>query len=79
MFKVGEKVRYRRALDADYTYGTIVELIDNIALIELIGHNRGVVTDVRIKYIERIKKAGVKRGSNRKKHSKRSTTKTKLQ
>ena len=76
MFKVGERVRYYRPLDEDYTYGIILELDEKIAIVKCIGYYNGI-TEVRIKYLEKIKKAGEKRGSY-KKHSKRSIIKTKL-
>lgn len=77
MFKVGERIKWRRALDADYSYGAIQELDNGIALVKCEGYYSGFITVVPIRYLEKPEKRGEKRGNN-KKHSKRSTTKTKL-
>ena len=76
MFKVGDRIKYCRALDEDYSYGTIQELVDEIALVKCEGYYYGIVV-VPVRYLEKIEKRGENSGSS-KKHSKRSTTKTKL-
>lgn len=78
MFKVGERIKYCRALDEEYSYGTIQELDDEIALVKCEGYYYGFVTVVPIRHLEKLEKRGENSESS-KKHSKRSTTKTKLQ
>ena len=76
MFKVGERVRYYRPLDEDYTYGIILEINEKTVIVKCIGNYTGL-TEVSIKHLIKVKKAGDKFG-NRKKYSKRSVIKTKL-
>lgn len=77
MFKVGEVVKWRSPLDADYSYGTILDIDRNIAVIAGSGYYTGLVTDVHMRYIRKLKRGGRGFGS-RKKYYKRAITQTKL-
>lgn len=73
MFKVGELVKFRNPLDADYSYGTIVEIDSrSVATILGSGYYTGVTTAVHLRYIEKAKRGGNGYGGG-KKYSKRST------
>ena len=58
MFKVGEVVKWRCPLDPDYSYGTIVKVRPNSALIECTGYYKGLITGVPKMYIEKLKGGG---------------------
>lgn len=73
MFKVGEAVRWRCPLDADYSYGYILEIKRSIATVLCTGYYIGCTTEVHLRYIEKVKGGGTV-GSNSKKYSKRSAT-----
>lgn len=73
VYEIGELVRWRCPLDADYSYGTILEINKNIARVEGSGYYTGVVTDVHLKYIEKLKRGGGGFGLH-KRNNKRSTT-----
>ena len=79
MVKVGDEVRWRNPLDADYSYGTIISLYKGKATVKETGYYHGVISEVYLRYIEKRGARGGKIvGSNSKKHNKRSTPKTKL-
>ena len=70
MYKIGELVRWRNPLDADYSYGTIQEIKEgNYFLIAGSGYYTGVTTEVHIRYIDKAGKGGKGYGGS-KKHSK---------
>ena len=77
MFKVGERVRWRSPLDADYSYGTIVSLRYTLATVEGSGYYKGVLSEVHVRYIESMERGGKSFGGN-KKQRKRAITKSKL-
>ena len=77
MFNIGDLVQWRNPLDADYSYGTILNIEGGMATIMCSGYYAGITTEVPIKYIEKIKRGGKGFGGS-KKYSKRSTTKIKL-
>ena len=71
MFKVGDRVRWRAPLDADYSYGTIIAIKRGFATVMETGYYQGVITEVHIKYMEKLKRGGKSFGSS-KKYNKRS-------
>ena len=73
MFKVGEDVRWRCPLDADYSYGTILEINRSIATVEGSGYYAGKISEVHLRNIEKIERGGGCCGSG-KRCSKRSAT-----
>ena len=79
MYKAGERVRWRTPLDADYSYGTILEINRGIATVVGSGYYHGVISEIHIRHMEKLSRGGKKVGSNSKKYSKRSTSKVKLQ
>lgn len=54
MFEAGDKVRWMCPLDADYTYGEILEIKKSIATVRGIGLYRGSITEVHLRYIQTI-------------------------
>ena len=66
MFRVGDRVKWRNPLDADYSYGTIVEISGSYAKVEGTAYYTGIIMDVHLGCMER----GGKRCGNSKKHSK---------
>lgn len=59
MYEVGELVKWRCPLDADYSYGTILEVNNrNVARVEGSGYYAGVITEVHLRYIEKVKRGG---------------------
>ena len=79
MIEVGDAVRWICPLDADYSYGRVLEISNkNVAtLLTAKGYHRGVKTEVHLRFVEKIERGGGGYGSS-KKHSKRSATKNKL-
>lgn len=77
MYEVGELVRWRCPLDADYSYGTILSINKNIARVEGSGYYTGVITDVHFRYIEKLQRGGGGFGLS-KGNRKRSTTENEL-
>ena len=73
VYKVGELVRWRCPLDADYSYGYIVSIRRNLVTVIGTGYYRGVTTEVHIRYIEKVKRGGDGCGGC-KRNSKRSTS-----
>ena len=69
MYRVGERVRWCSPLDADYSYGTIVSVHNNLAVVMGSGYYTGVTTEVHLRYVERAVRGG-KGFGNHKKHSK---------
>lgn len=57
-FKVGEVVRWMCPLDKEYSYGTIVELKKNKAIISYIGYYNGRLTEVHMRYIRKLERGG---------------------
>lgn len=78
MFKVGDTVRWMCPLDADYSYGNIMEIRRSIATVRDTGYYKGTTTEVHLKYIERVQRGGVGCGSGSEKFNKRSVIKSKL-
>ena len=66
MYKVGELVRWRNPLDADYSYGTIQEIKGNFVIVNGSGYYTGVATEVHIRYIEKARKGGRGYGGSKK-------------
>ena len=79
MIEVGDAVRWICPLDADYSYGRVLEISNKKVATLLVarGYHRGVKTEVHLRYVEKIMRGGGDYGG-RKRHSKRSITKTKL-
>lgn len=71
MYAVGEKVKWMCPLDNDYSYGTILEIKQNRAIVEGSEYYKGCVSLVHLRYIRKAKK---KKGGGgfgeRKEHSK---------
>ena len=78
MVRVGEIVKWRYPLDADYNYGTVMEIKKSVALVMWSGYYAGVITEVALHRLEKAERGGKKVGSNSKKYSKRSTSEIKL-
>ena len=66
MFKAGELVKYRNPLDADYSYGTVVEINRNVATILGSEYYTGVTTAVHLRYVEKAKRGGNGYGGSKK-------------
>ena len=77
MFRVGEAVKWMCPLDADYSYGTILEIKNSIATVLGRGYYKGRITEVHIRYLSKEEKGGGGYGGS-KKHRKRSAFKVKL-
>ena len=78
MVRVGEIVRWQCPTDADYSYGTVMEIKKSVALVRGSGYYAGVITEVALHRLEKVERGGKKVGSDSKKYSKRSTPKIKL-
>lgn len=66
MFEVGELVSWCTPLDADYSYGTILEISNNRATILGAGYYTGVIVNVHLRYIEKVKRGGKDIGGSKK-------------
>ena len=73
MYKVGELVKWREPLDADYSYGHIIEINRNLATVRCMGYYTGNINQVHFRYIRKVQKGGKGIGGS-KKRSKRSVT-----
>lgn len=56
MFKVGEFVKYRMPLDADYSYAVILDLKKRKAVVVLKTYPQELVVEVPYKYMEHTEK-----------------------
>lgn len=56
MFKEGELIKYMMPLDADYSYGTILELKKGRAVVLSKSYPHGTITEVPFRYMEHIGK-----------------------
>lgn len=72
MYEVGELVRWRCPLDADYSYGYILEIKRNLVTVVGTGYYSGITTEIHLRYTEKVKRGGGSYGRG-KEHSKRST------
>lgn len=52
MFKEGEFIKYMMPLDADYSYGIILELKKGRAAVLIKSYPQGLVTEVPYKFME---------------------------
>ena len=78
MIEVGDAVKWLCPLDADYSYGKVLDIKRSVATAVICkGYHRGVITEVHTRYMEKLRRGGGDYGG-RKRHSKRSITKTKL-
>ena len=59
MYEVGELVKWRCPLDADYSYGYIVEIKRNLATVIGTGYYSGVTTEARTHKLLPHKHSGV--------------------
>ena len=66
MCRVGELVRWRNPLDADYSYGTVQEIKGMYAIVLGSGYYTGVTTEVHLRCIERAGKGGRYYGGSKK-------------
>lgn len=66
MFTVGERIRWRDPLDADYSYGTILKIHNSYATVIGSGYYIGVVINVKLRHMEKIEKGGKGFGSSKK-------------
>jgi hypothetical protein len=73
VFKVGEMVRWMCPLEEDYSYGTILEIKQSKAKILCTGYYAGMITEVHLRYIDKLERGGEGFGRG-KKCSKRSVT-----
>lgn len=71
MYEIGELVRWRCPLDADYSYGYILEIKRSLVVVVGTGYYSGVTTEIHLRYIEKVKRGGGGFGRG-KEHSKRS-------
>lgn len=76
MYKVGELVKRRCPLDEDYSYGYILGVKRNVALVVGTGYYSRTTTKVHLKYIKKVRRGGGCGQS--KKYSKSSTTQIEL-
>lgn len=58
VFKIGEVIRWRSPLDADYSYGTILAIKRSVVIIAGTGYYTGLVIEVNRKYIRKLKRGG---------------------
>lgn len=58
MYRVGELVKWMCPLDADYSYGTMLEIKRGTAKVVGSGYYEGIVTEVHLKYIKKHRKKG---------------------
>lgn len=56
MLKVGELIRWRSPLDADYSYGTVVAVQKAYVIIRSKGYYEGLEVKVHISDVERHKR-----------------------
>ena len=73
MFRVGEAVKWRCPLDAEYSYGTILKIKRRVAIVSGSGYYTGRVSEVHIRYIRKLERGGGGYGAG-KKYSKYSVT-----
>lgn len=66
MYKIGELIKWCSPLDADYSYGTILEINRNHATVLGSGYYAGVKFSVHLRCIEKIEKGGKSFGGNKK-------------
>ena len=66
MVKVGDLVKWRNPLDEDYSYGTVLEVKKNLVVVQGSGYYKGVVSEVYLKYIRKVKKGGKGFGGSKK-------------
>lgn len=52
MFKEGEFIKYMMPLDADYSYGVILELKKGRAAVLIKSYPQGLVTEIPYKFME---------------------------
>lgn len=78
MFEVGERVKWRSPLDADYSYGTVLEIKGKFAVVSGTGYYTGKISEIHTLHIETMERGGGGYGARKKSH-KRSATKRKLQ
>lgn len=68
MFKEGELIKYMMPLDADYSYGTILEMKKGRAVVLSKSYPHGTITEVPFRYMEHIGKevrtVGSREGKN---------------
>lgn len=64
MYKIGDLIRWRSPLDADYSYGTLLSIdTRGVATIRCIGYYKGLIVVVHTRYIRGIKRGGGGYGS----------------
>lgn len=73
---IGDKVRWREPLDADYSYGKVIGAGRTRATIAGSNYYYGNIIEVPMRYLEKVGGKGF--GSNSKRQSKRTATKSKL-
>lgn len=66
MFEAGDKVRWMCPLDADYTYGEIIRILQHTALVRGTGLYRGSTIEVHLRYIEKVNGGKRENGSSSK-------------
>lgn len=66
MFSVGELVKWRCPFDPVYSYGSIVELRKKWAVIECKDYYDGIIVEVHLRYLRKVKKGGRGCGGSKK-------------
>lgn len=64
MYEVGEIVRWMEPLDHEYSYGKLIEIKRNRAIIEEMGYYSGRVVSIHLKYVKHLGRSS--RGESKK-------------
>lgn len=67
MVRAGDRVKWMSPLDADYSYGTILEINKAVATVEVtIGYHARTIAEVHLKHIRKLKGGGEQVGKCKK-------------
>lgn len=67
MFQVGEIVRWMEPLDHEYSYGKLIEIQRNRAIIEEMGYYAGKIVSIHFRYVKHLERSSRGEGT---KHNK---------
>lgn len=56
MFEIGEIVRWMEPLDHDYSYGKLLRIEHNRAILEEIGYYQGKIRSIHLGYVDHLER-----------------------
>lgn len=65
MINVGDWVKWCEPLDADYSYGAVLEIKRGFATVVGSGYHAGRVASVHLSYMEKVKRGGSDYGGSK--------------